>query len=147
MISANLFPWGWAISALIIAYVELHAPGFYLIWIACAAAITSIISLNIDLSLSGQLIAFVISCGVTCIGGHFVYRHLMLPREGDPLLNRRNTEMIGAIGTVSEAFKNGQGKIRLGDSFWLAEGPDHLNKDASVIVTAVRGTTLIVNGY
>jgi membrane protein implicated in regulation of membrane protease activity len=33
--------WYWAIAAAVIAYVEMHAPGFYLIWIACGAATTA----------------------------------------------------------------------------------------------------------
>jgi len=51
--------------------------------------------------------------------------------------------MIGAKGIVCEPFENGAGKVRLGDSVWLAEGPN-LSEGTSVIVKSVRGTRVIV---
>jgi membrane protein implicated in regulation of membrane protease activity len=80
-----------------------------------------------------------LSCGV----GYFVYRHLPGHRHGETALNQRHLEMVGARGTVCEAFRNGQGKIRLGDTVWLASGPD-LAEGAPVTVIAVQGIRLVV---
>ena len=38
---------------------------------------------------------------------------------------------------------NGEGKVRLGDSIWLAEGPA-LDEGTPVIVRSVRGTRVVV---
>ncbi len=51
--------------------------------------------------------------------------------------------MLGARGMVCEPFVNGHGKVRLGDSVWLAAGPD-LADGTPVVVSAVRGTRLVV---
>jgi membrane protein implicated in regulation of membrane protease activity len=45
---------------------------------------------------------------------------------------------------VFEAIVNGQGKVSLGDSVWLAQGPD-MPVGASVVVTGLRGTIVIVS--
>jgi membrane protein implicated in regulation of membrane protease activity len=58
LISGSFTPWAWAIAAIVIAFLELHAPGNYLIWIACAAAITSVLSFLTDASVSAQLLTF-----------------------------------------------------------------------------------------
>jgi membrane protein implicated in regulation of membrane protease activity len=52
--------------------------------------------------------------------------------------------MIGAKGVVSQSIVNGHGKVKLGDTVWLAEGPD-LESGAAFIVTDVRGITVIVS--
>ena len=51
--------------------------------------------------------------------------------------------MIGAHGTVCETFVNGRGKVRVGDTVWLADGPD-LAEGSPVVVAGVRGTRLDV---
>jgi membrane protein implicated in regulation of membrane protease activity len=51
--------------------------------------------------------------------------------------------MIGAKGLVAETIENGHGKVRLGDSVWLAEGPD-MQSGAPIAVVGVKGTVLIV---
>ena len=58
-------------------------------------------------------------------------------------LNQRGLEMVGARGKVIEVLANGHGKVELGDSVWLAEGPD-LVLGSPVVVTSVRGTVVIV---
>lgn len=52
--------------------------------------------------------------------------------------------MIGQRGTVAADFVHGRGKVRLGDSVWLAEGPD-LPQGAPVVVISVRGTSVVVS--
>ena len=57
----------------------------------------------------------------------FAARRLKLDRTGrsdDPLLNQRGARQLGASATVTEAISGGRGRVKLGDSEWLAEGPD-----------------------
>jgi inner membrane protein len=52
--------------------------------------------------------------------------------------------MVGDRGVVSVPIVNGRGKVRLGDSVWIAEGPE-LGVGTPVVVTGVRGTCVIVD--
>lgn len=136
-------PWIWAIGSVVVAVLELLAPGVYLIWIAAGGAITALAAFSFELSLSTQIGIFVVSCAATCVCGYFVYQKLITSSGGSVPLNQRGLDLVGTRGTVVEALKNGNGKVDLGDSVWLAEGPD-LGNGAPVVVTSVRGTVVIV---
>jgi membrane protein implicated in regulation of membrane protease activity len=137
-------PWLWAAAALVIGLAELHAPGYYLIWVACGAGVTALGGLVAGLPLEGQLILFAVATLASCVGGFFVYRRTMAGLAPDePGLNRGDRGLIGARGIVTEALSNGQGKIRLGDSVWLAQGPD-LPAGTPIVVTEVHGTIAVV---
>jgi membrane protein implicated in regulation of membrane protease activity len=136
-------PWIWAIGALGAAVAEIVVPGLYLIWLAGGAAVTALASFAFDLALTTQLFIFAAASAVSCVAGYFVYRQLISPIAGTSPLNQRDLELIGATGTVFEALKNGHGKVELGDSVWLAEGPD-LEVGTPVVVAAMRGTVVVV---
>jgi membrane protein implicated in regulation of membrane protease activity len=136
--------WAWAIGALLLAIFELHAPGFYLIWIALGAGVTALATLVLDLAPPRQLEIFAAACLASCVAGFFVYRRLLGAEPTAHARNVRDQQMVGERAVVAEPIRNGHGKIRLGDSVWLAEGPN-LPEGAPVIVTGMRGTTAIVS--
>jgi membrane protein implicated in regulation of membrane protease activity len=136
-------PWIWGIGALFLAFLELQAPGLYFIWIALGAAITGLVAFRIEESLETQLVIFAAASACSSVLGYFVYKRTIRVRPGEPTLNLRDLQLVGARGVVAERFKNGQGKIRVGDSVWLAEGPD-LSEGTPVVIMAMRGTTAIV---
>lgn len=135
--------WVWAVLAIVIGFAELHMPGGYLIWIALGAAITALLDAMLGLSLTAQLVTFIVASAVSCVGGSFVYRRLNQRASKGDTLNQRDQRMIGTQGIVCETFVNGQGKVRIGDTVWLAEGPP-LDEGTPVTVKAVRGTWVIV---
>jgi membrane protein implicated in regulation of membrane protease activity len=135
--------WGWAILAAILAFGELHATGNYLIWIALGAALTAAAAAIWPLSVSLQLVVFALACLLSCFTGYFIYSRLSFSSSDVPL-NRRNRLLIGTRGTVAVHLVNGRGKVRLGDSVWLAEGPD-LREGTPIIVKGVRGSWVIVD--
>jgi len=136
--------WVWAVAAVVIAFLELAVPGNYLIWIACAAALTALVGFAIDWSLNAQLTFFAIASIGACVVGYFVYRRLALRGSDAEPMNRRDLELVGKFAVASEAFVNGHGHVRLDDSLWLAESADDIAAGTGVVVTAVRGTTLVV---
>lgn len=136
-------PWVWAIVALAVAIAELHTPGYYLIWIAAGAAATAIAGSYYDLALSTQILIFVVASVIACLCGYFIYRWLATVGGKTVPVNRRALDLIGTRGVVAETITNGHGKVRLGDTVWLAEGPD-LASGTAVVVSGVRGTTVIV---
>lgn len=135
--------WYWEVLAGILALAELHVPGSYLVWIALGAALTGAVDAGFGISLEGQLGTFAAASALSCVAGYFVYRRMRRPPRGETPLNDRSLALVGARGTVSEAFSNGRGKVRMGDGVWLADGPD-LAEGTPVIVSAVRGTRLVV---
>ena len=134
--------WAWVILAAVLGLAEMHVPGAYLVWIALGAAITSAVHGLFGVSIEGQLGCFALASAISCGGGYFAYREWHRgPREVP--LNQRSLALLGARGMVCETFINGRGKVRLGDSVWLASGPDFA-EGAPVVVTAVHGTRLVV---
>jgi membrane protein implicated in regulation of membrane protease activity len=135
--------WAWVILAGILGLAELHAPGSYLVWLALGAALTGAVEAAFGVSVEGQLGSFAVASALSCVAGYFVYRRLRRRVRGEIPLNDRSLAMVGARGTVCDTFSNGRGKVRLGDGVWLADGPD-LAEGAPVVVSAVRGTRLVV---
>lgn len=144
MISNLLASYGWWILALVLIAAELIAPGYFLLWIGVAAGVMGIV-MFVAPGLPFLIQAFVF--GVLAIAICFVYWKYIRPttelRDDQPLLNRKGARMIGRRVLVVEPFLNGRGKVTIGDSQWLAEGPD-VPVGTAVEVIAVHGTTLRV---
>jgi membrane protein implicated in regulation of membrane protease activity len=134
--------WAWIVLAGILALAEMIVPGSYLMWIALGAAVTSVAATT-GMVLEGQLAVFATATAVSCLGGYFVYRGMESGRYGRVPLNAPQQSMIGARGTVCQALVNGRGKVRIGDTVWLADGPD-LAEGTPVVVAGLRGTRLEV---
>lgn len=114
----------WLVLAVVLGGAELAVPGVFLIFIAIAAALTGVASLALpDLPLTGQLLAFAVWSIVTILIGRRWYRDYPVAGSDD-LLNDRGSRLIGAHATVVAAIAAGSGRVRVGDSEWLAEGPD-----------------------
>lgn len=146
MDAASLFEllgrWIWFIVAALLAIVELMVPGVLAIWLAIAAAIVGGLLLVVDLPLAAQLAIFaVLSVVLVWASRQFLSRH---PIESDhPTLNQRGASYVGRVFVVEQEVRNGSGKIRVGDSLWLAEGED-AEAGARVKVIGVNGSALIV---
>ncbi len=146
MDAASLFEllgrWIWFIVAALLAIVELMVPGVLAIWLAIAAAIVGGLLLVVDLPLAAQLAIFaVLSVVLVWASRQFLSRH---PIESDhPTLNQRGASYVGRVFVVEQEIRNGSGKIRVGDSLWLAEGED-AEAGARVKVIGVNGSALIV---
>lgn len=136
-------PWyGWAVLAAVLGTAEMHVPGAYLIWIALGGAATCGLDAFFNFSLEAQIFVFALASAISCAVGYFVYRHRDRPRTGG-VLNQRDLLMVGARGVVFADIVNGQGKVKLGDTVWIAEGPT-LSEGEPVVVKSVRGSRVVV---
>ena len=79
----------------------------------------------------------------SCCGAHTVRAAVSAIVSSDPLLNNRTGRLVGQTGTVTLAIAGGEGRIRHGDSEWLARGPD-LPAGERVRITGFEGGTLVV---
>ena len=134
--------WIWATVGLVLAVLEMIVPGVYLIWLAVSAILTGVLAFGLDLSLASQVIIFV---SISLIAVYSARRFLRdSPIESaDPLLNHRGDRLLGDIALVAQAFDGGTGRVKLGDSEWLARGPD-LDVGTKVRVTGSDGAILVV---
>ena len=73
----------------------------------------------------------------------FVWAHPSVSKSDQPDLNRRAEQLIGRVLLLEEAIEGGRGKVRVGDTLWLAEGAE-LPAGTRVKVTGVRRDALQV---
>jgi membrane protein implicated in regulation of membrane protease activity len=73
----------------------------------------------------------------------FVWAHPSVMTTDQPELNRRAAQLVGRIVSVDEAITHGRGRVRIGDTLWIVEGPD-TPAGAQVRVVAAEGTVLRV---
>lgn len=115
--------WVWITLGLVLAGLEMLVPGVYLIWLAVAAIATGVLTGLFDLSLTMQVVDFVFLSLIAA----FSARRLLRDRPlvgADPLLNRRGARMVGDVALVVQPIEHGGGRVKLGDSEWIARGPD-----------------------
>jgi membrane protein implicated in regulation of membrane protease activity len=134
--------WVWLAIGLILAALELVVPGVYLIWLAVAALVTGALTFMLDLSLAAQIIDFVFLALIAAYSAKRILRDRPIA-SADPLLNQRTGRMVGEIATVSTAIEHGSGRVHIGDSDWLARGPDAA-VGTRVRVTGAEGSVLLV---
>jgi membrane protein implicated in regulation of membrane protease activity len=73
----------------------------------------------------------------------FVWARSSLFQSDVPDLNRRADQLADRHGVVIEAIEGGRGKIRLGDTLWVAEGPD-LPVGTTVRIMSAKESVLVV---
>ncbi|HMG47523.1 MAG TPA: NfeD family protein [Allosphingosinicella sp.] len=134
--------WWWLIAAVALGILELLAPGFFLVWMGAAAAVTGIVVALVPMPLAWQLGLFVLLAFAAVFAGRLYYARNPVPTS-DPNLNARASRLIGQTVAVETAFENGKGRVRVGDGVWNARGPD-APAGASVVIVAADGTSLTV---
>ena len=132
----------WWVIGIVLVIGEVVLPGTFLIWFAFAAFGVGLVGLVFDMSGMNQVIVFsLLSFASLSLG------YLMRKRRGDPEVPAfadRTQAYMGKTYTVVEAIENGQGKIQVGDSVWLAEGED-CPIGGSVKVIDSRGNVLLID--
>jgi membrane protein implicated in regulation of membrane protease activity len=115
--------WIWLGAAAALAILELAFPGVFLIWIALAAAGTSVATLLFGLPVAFQVMLFAILAMASVHAGRRWYAAHDVP-SADPHLNNRVARLVGRRVTVVGAIEGGQGRVRVGDGVWSCRGPD-----------------------
>ena len=143
-IISELGPWNWMVLGFVLLVMEVIAPGIFMLWIGIAAGIMGAIVLLVPtLSAIAQALVFALLAILTCTIYWRFIRPLAEHRNDQPLLNRRGAKLVGQRFVIVESIVNGRGKVKVGDSSWLAEGPD-LPAGTEVEVIATDGSALKV---
>jgi inner membrane protein len=137
--------YAWWILALVLIAIEVIMPGYFMLWIGIAAALTGVFVLIVPgASLIAQALAFAVLAFVSCAAYWYGLRpRLQHDAPGARTLNRRAEQMIGCRYVLIEPIVNGRGKAQVGDGQWLVGGSD-LPVGRTVEVVAVDGSTLLV---
>src|SRR5690606_20561705 len=129
--------------AMLLMAAEALAPGAFMLWMGFAAVVVFVVVLLVPgIPLLAQVAAFVVLSFLSIQ----IYRRWFRnrARQSDrPLLNRRAHQHIGVVAPLEQAIDAGRGRIKIGDAFWVVEGPD-LPAGTPVRVVAVDGMVLKV---
>ena len=134
--------WVWLTLGLVLAGLEMLLPGVYLIWLAVAAIITGVLTLAFDLSLPFQVVDFVFLSLIIAFSAKRFLRDKPI-ESADPLMNRRGARLVGETALVVQAIEHGSGRVKLGDSEWIARGPN-IAAGERVRVCGSEGAILLV---
>ena len=134
--------WVWLTLGLVLAGLEMLVPGVYLIWLALAAIVTGVLTLALDLSLPAQVIDFVSLSLILAFSAKRFLRDTPI-ESSDPLMNHPTQRLVGKTALVVQPIEHGSGKVKLGDSEWLAHGPD-TDAGQRVRITGSEGAILLV---
>ncbi|QKG72270.1 NfeD family protein [Erythrobacter mangrovi] len=134
--------WIWLLVGLVLAGLEMVVPGVYLIWLALAAFVVAGMTFISAPALAMQVIAFVSLALIFA----FSAKRWLGERpiiSSDPLLNNRVGRLIGETAVVTAAIEGGSGRVRVGDSEWIARGPD-VAAGERVRIAGSKGSELLV---
>jgi membrane protein implicated in regulation of membrane protease activity len=134
--------WVWLTLGLVLAGLEMLVPGVYLIWLAVAAIITGVLTWTLDLSVPFQLVDFVFLALIVAFSAKRFLGERPI-ESSDPLMNRRGARLVGETALVVQAIEHGSGRVKLGDSEWIAHGPN-VAAGERVRVSGSNGAILLV---
>jgi inner membrane protein len=134
--------WAWLALGLVLAVGEMTIPGVFLIWMAGAAVITGLITWLLPISFALQVVLFaVLSVAAVFIGRNWLRANPIV--GADPLMNDRGARAIGETVVVTQVIEGGEGRVKLGDSEWIAKGPD-AEPGTRMRVASHNGSVLMV---
>ncbi|GAB5349041.1 NfeD family protein [Alteriqipengyuania sp. 357] len=134
--------WFWIALGLVLAVLELLVPGVYLIWLAVAALITGGLSFLFGFGLPLEIVSFVSLALITVYSARRYLDNKPI-LSSDPLLNHRGGRLVGETALVVQPIESGSGRVRVGDSEWIARGTD-IAAGERVRITGHDGTILLV---
>ncbi len=119
----SLGSWNWFIAAAAFLFIEVLAPGIFMLWLGLSAILVGIISLAVVWSWQAQLIAFAFFALVSVPAWRHFGRTAAPPLD-NPFLNRRAEGYVGRVFTLERPIVDGVGAVRIDDTVWRVRGPD-----------------------
>jgi membrane protein implicated in regulation of membrane protease activity len=136
--------WVWLTLGLVLAAAEMVVPGVFLLWLAGAALITGLITFGTGMGLPIQILVFCAMSILAVFAGRQYLRDHPI-RDADPLMNRKIARLVGQNAKVTVAIEKDElGRVRVGDSEWLARSDSALEAGTPVRVSGGEGSVLKV---
>lgn len=141
--------WHWVAIALVLLGIELALGTIDLLWISAAAFVTALFAAIMPAPMNGveaQFVFFAIASIGLLVLGRTVFGDWREMKSDKPMLNKRMQSMVGTRALVTQAFIAGTGRVKIGDTEWLAHAVDGeaFAKGATVIVEDVDATVVKV---
>ncbi len=140
--------WYWWVLAVILLIGEIVTGTTYILWPAAAAVVVGVLAIFLPGSLwYVELFLFaLIAVALTYYGTPYLKAWLRNAKTDHENLNERGAQKVGQRAVVEVAFAGGKGKVRFGDTLWLATCPDLdvIETGVQVEIIDVQGTTMVV---
>jgi len=133
----NIEFWHWWVAAAVFIVIEMLDGSGHFIWLGISAAI-------VGCCMSWQVEMFLFAA--ISIGSIFAwkaYKRKNPDVDAYPTLNRRGTNHIGRIFTLTDPIVDGVGKVNVDDTIWIVRGPD-LDAGSKIKVAGLDGTSFVV---
>ncbi len=145
----GLTVWHWAGVGIVLLTLEVAVGTFDLLWVSIAAFLTALFALIMPDPIGawqGQLIFFAIVAVAFLVAGRTWFKGLRRTAASHPNLNDRLASMIGQRGEAATSFDGGDGKVKIGDTVWLARQVDDtvIVEGDQIVVSGAEGGTLTV---
>ncbi|HOY76342.1 MAG TPA: NfeD family protein [Hyphomonadaceae bacterium] len=137
----GLTVWHWVGLGIVLMTIEVAVGTFDLLWVSVGAFLTALFALIVPLPAGGwqgQMVFFGIVALAFVISGRTLFKGLRTRTTTHPHLNDRLASMVGQRGEAATNFDQSQGKVRVGDTVWLAEQSD--------TTTIVEGDQIVITG-
>lgn len=146
----TLGPLHWAALGLVLIGIEMMLGTFDLLWIGVAALIAAAITVaapDVASSWQWQAACFAATATVLLVASRTVFSGMRNSPSSHPDLNSRTAKMVGERAIVSRDFVGGHGRVRYGDTEWLAscDGQEALLKGREVLITGAHGVELRIS--
>src|SRR5262249_36984567 len=136
----GLSPWCWWLVVVVLLLIETFTNTTYLLWPAAAAAMVALFASVLPLGWETQLASFAaLTVVLTILGDRFIARRWLKGQHSHETLKQRGAQLAGQKVVATTEFVAGRGRVKVGDSVWLAT----LAGDASV----AQGEVVEVVGY
>ncbi len=133
--------WHWIGLGIILLAVEVAVGTFDLLWVSVGAFLTALFALLVPLPAGGwqgQMVFFGVTAILFVVSGRTFFKGLRRNQTSHPHLNDRLANMVGQQGEAATIFVDRRGKVKVGDTVWLAA----LSDDASIAI----GDPILVTG-
>lgn len=137
----ELGPWTWWVIGFILLPIEIFVPGVFFLWLGIAAVITGTIALIVPLSWALQFAIFAGLSLILAIVGRRVYA-AHSKREDNEDLNERGRQFIGKTFVLVDDMISGQGRVKIGDTYWIVRGAENKEAGSEVTIVAVDSSVL-----
>ena len=142
-------PWHWLGLALILIGLEMMFGTYDQLWLSAAAFLTAAFAVIAPDGVNGwqsHLVVFAIAGVILVVLGRTVFAGFRKAKTDRPNLNQKGKSLVGKRVIAVTDFSVGEGRVKLGDTTWMAvaETGVEITQGMEVTVTKVDGTVLKV---
>ncbi len=133
----GLTVWHWVGLGIVLMTIEVAVGTFDLLWVSIGALLTALFALVVPLPAGGwqgQMAFFGIVAIAFVISGRTLFKGLRRGHTSHPNLNDRLANMVGQHGEAATGFDDQRGKVKVGDTVWLAEGEAVIHEGDRIVV-------------